>query len=198
MFITFEGPEGAGKSTVLALIAERLRSTGIDVVTTREPGDGPLGPAIRQLILHGEALDPRTELFLFLADRAQHTENLIRPTLAQGKVVLCDRYADSTVVYQGAARGLDRDFLIELNAFATQQLKPDLTVLFDLDPEIGLARLEGKDRLDAEPLEFHQRVRAGFLEMAKLEPQRWAIVDASQSKEEVAVAVWATVAKAIG
>ncbi len=189
MFVTFEGPEGAGKSTILKLAAEALRAQGREVVTTREPGDGPLGPQIRQLILHGEAMDPRTELFLFLADRAQHTESLIKPALEAGKTVLCDRYADSTVVYQGVARGLGREFLQELNSFATGGLKPDLTILFDLDPEIGLARQEGKDRLDSEPLEFHRRVRAGFLEVAAEEPDRWRIVDASRSKEEVLASV---------
>ncbi|MBX3118131.1 MAG: dTMP kinase [Fimbriimonadaceae bacterium] len=185
MFVTFEGPEGAGKSTILALVAEKLRAQGRQVVTTREPGDGPLGPPIRQLILHGEAMDARTELFLFLADRAQHTESLIRPALEAGKTVLCDRYSDSTVVYQGVARGLDRALLRELNEFATGGLKPDLTLLFDLDPEVGLARVQGKDRLDAEPLEFHKKVRQGFLELAREEPARWRIVDASKSKEEV-------------
>lgn len=186
MFITFEGPEGSGKSTALRALAEHLQSRGIEVVCTREPGGGTLGPRVRELLLHGGDLDPRAEIFLFLADRSQHGVEVIRPALAAGKVVLCDRYADSTVVYQGHARGFDVEQLRAWNALATGGLVPDLTLLFDLEPEAGLARIAHKDRLDAEPLAFHQRVRAGFLREAASEPERWVILSADQTPEVVA------------
>jgi dTMP kinase len=185
VFITFEGPEGAGKTTLLRGVAEALRAQGRDVVVTREPGDGPVGAEIRQILLHGQELEPLTEVFLFLADRAQHVATIIKPALSAGKVVLCDRYSDSTVVYQGHARGLDVDLLREWNASATVGLNPDLTILLDLDPEIGLARLQSKDRLDAEPLAFHQRVRAGFLTEAEREPARWQPINASLPAEQI-------------
>ncbi len=188
MFVTFEGPEGAGKSTAIAVVAEALRARGFDVLTTREPGAGATGKGIRALLLDSDDLDSRTELFLFLADRAQHVASLIRPALEAGRVVLCDRHADSTVVYQGYGRGLDIDWLRSLNAFATGELKPDLTVLFDLEPAVGLARLKSKDRLDREPLAFHTAVRNGFLVEAAREPERWRIIDASAPPEQVAQA----------
>jgi dTMP kinase len=185
MFVTLEGPEGAGKSTVQALIAERLRADGREVLTTREPGSGDIGAAVRDVLLHGGSLEPLTELFLFLADRAEHVAKTIRPALKGGVIVLCDRHADSTVVYQGYGRGLDVERLRELNALATGGLKPDLTLLFDLDPAIGLARVRGADRLDREPLDFHERVRHGFLNEATREPDRWRVIDAGQPKESV-------------
>lgn len=193
MFITLEGPEGAGKTTALAALAHGLRGEGREVVTTKEPGAGETGAAIRDLLLHGEALPPATELFLFLADRANHVARVIRPALDGGKVVLCDRFADSTFVYQAAVRGLDPAFVRQANAFATGGLKPDLTLLFDLDPEIGLARLKAKDRLDLEPLDFHQKVRAGFLRLAEEEPVRFSILDATQNPEDLAQAALAAV-----
>lgn len=185
MFVTFEGPEGAGKSTAIALVAEELRSREFEVVSTREPGSGPVGAQIRQVLLHGENLDPKAELFLFLADRAQHVAAEIGPALGEGKVVLCDRYGDSTVVYQGVARGLDPAKTKELNAWATGGLVPDLTFLFDIDPTIGLRRLVDRDRLDLEPLEFHAKVRQGFLDLAGQEPQRWVVVDAARPIDDV-------------
>ena len=190
MFVTFEGPEGAGKSTALAALAARLREAGHEVVTTREPGAGEFGPAVRDLLLHGEHLDPRTELFLFLADRAQHGSSTVRPALAAGKIVLCDRYADSTLVYQGHARGLDLAELRRLNDFATGGLVPDLTLLLDLDVRAGLSRQAGQDRFDSEPDEFHQKVREGFLAEALLDPARWKKIDASQPPDDVAEACW--------
>ncbi len=186
MFVTLEGPEGAGKSTVQALIAERLRADGREVLTTREPGAGDVGAAVRDVLLHGGALEPMTELFLFLADRAEHVAKTIRPALEAGVIVLCDRHADSTVVYQGYGRGLDVEKLRELNALSTGGLKPDLTLLLDLDPAVGLARAKGADRLDREPLEFHIRIRDGFLKEAAREPDRWRVIDAGQPKESVA------------
>jgi dTMP kinase len=185
MFVTLEGPEGSGKSTVLALLAERLRAEGRTVVTTREPGAGPVGEAVREILLHGGQIEPLTELFLFLADRAEHVAKTVLPALQRGETVLCDRHADSTVVYQGHARGLDLDRLRDLNSLATGSLVPGLTLLLDLDPALGLRRAKGADRLDKEPLEFHLRVREGFLKEAARDPQRWRIVDAAQPLEAV-------------
>ena len=186
MFITFEGPEGAGKSTALRAVAEGLRRAGGRVVETREPGSGEVGRAVRAILLHGGDLEPRAELLLFLADRAQHMTEIVRPALARGETVLCDRHADSTLVYQGVARGLDPEFVRAGNRFATGGLVPDLTLLFDLPAEVGLARLENSDRMDALPLAFHQRVREGFLDLAAAEPERFRIVDATRPAEEVA------------
>ena len=191
MFVTFEGPEGAGKSTVLAQIAQRLRDQGRDVVTTREPGAGAFGARIRELLLHGEDMTPRAELFLFLADRSQHVATIVRPALERGAVVLCDRYVDSTLVYQSYTRGLDLDFAKAANDFATENLTPDLTILLDLPPETGLARVTNKDRLDAQPLEFHQRVREGFLQLASITPDRWRVVPADRELNHVISEVWA-------
>jgi len=188
VFITFEGSEGSGKSTALRVVAAHLENQGVEVMTTREPGGGSMGPRVREILLHGGDLDLRAEIFLFLADRAQHGAEVIRPALAAGKVVLCDRYADSTVAYQGHARGFDVERLREWNAIATGGLVPDLTLLFDLEPEIGLARIANKDRLDAEPLEFHRRVRQGFLAEVARDPGRWVTLDAAQPPAEVALA----------
>lgn len=184
MFVTFEGPEGAGKSTVIRALAEQL-SPGRQVLVTREPGDGPVGRQIREILLHGEHVEPRAELFLFLADRAQHVESIVQPALAAGALVLCDRYCDSTLVYQGYARGLDLNMLRNLNRMASGGLNPDLTLLLDLPPEIGLARQNAQDRLDREPIEFHRKVRNGFLEEAKLDPARYRVIDASQEVDRV-------------
>ncbi|MCB8932464.1 MAG: dTMP kinase [Fimbriimonadaceae bacterium] len=186
MFATFEGPEGAGKSTAIRAVAAHLEAEGCEVVVTREPGGGSIGPAIREILLHGPSLQPSTEVFLFLADRAQHSVEVIRPSLDAGKVVLCDRFADSTVVYQGHARGFDVERLRAWNDLATGGLRPDITLLFDLEPEVGLARLANKDRMDAEPLAFHRRVRAGFLAEAERDPDRWVVLDASQDQESLA------------
>lgn len=186
MFVTFEGPEGAGKSTAIKGIAEALEASGRSVLVTREPGAGTFGKKIRTLLLEEEAVVPQAELLLFLADRANHVSNIIRPALSGGKIVLCDRHADSSVVYQGYARGVDIDFLKRGNAFATQGLKPNLTLLFDLDPLIGLDRISaGRDnnRLDREPLEFHQKVRQGFLALAAEEPERWITLDATKAPD---------------
>ncbi len=200
MFVTFEGPEGAGKSTALKIIASKLSELGHHVVTTREPGGGPLGKRIRQMLLEEGEVSAETELLLFLADRANHVQTIVVPALKEGSVVLCDRHADSTIVYQGYGRGLDLSFLKAGNQFATKGLTPDLTLLFDLDPKIGLERLDisektlfGPDkkrrdvnRLDREPLEFHRKVRNGFLELARSEPNRFVILDAGKGPEELA------------
>ncbi len=185
MFITFEGPEGAGKSTVVSELARRLTASGTKVLCTREPGDGAVGRQIREILLHGGAVTPVAELFLFLADRAQHVETVILPALDAGVTVLCDRYSDSTLVYQGYGRGLDLDFLRQLNQAATGGLEPNLTLLLDLPPQMGLARQTHKDRLDNEPLEFHIKIREGFREEAAANPTRWTMIDASQPLGQV-------------
>lgn len=196
MFITFEGPEGAGKSTILGLVAERLEGEGIKVVKTREPGATDFGKAVRKLLLDGEAMPAESELFLFLADRANHVRKVILPALQEGSWVLCDRYADSTFVYQAIVRGLDAEFVSQANQFATAGLTPDLTVLFDLDPEVGLARIQSKDRLDRMPLEFHRAVRTGFLRLASLDSDRWRIVDSDRPVSDVLLAVLSEVGHA--
>ncbi len=185
MFVTFEGPEGAGKSTAIAGVKEKLEAEGFEVFVTREPGSGEFGKAVRHILLGGLDVIPRAELFLFLADRAQHVEAEIRPALEKGLVVICDRYADSTVVYQGYARGMDLKLLRELNDLATGSLVPDLTILVDLEPEDGLRRIQDKDRLDSEPIDFHRKVRNGFLEEASLFSGRYRIVNGKQPPGEV-------------
>ena len=184
--MTFEGPEGAGKSTAIAFVAEKLREEGLDVVTTREPGAGPLGAKIRELLLHGLEITPKTELLLFLADRSNHVATVIRPALAANQTVICDRYIDSTLVYQGMARGLDKEFVEAANRFATSDLIPDLTLLLDVPAEIGLGRVRNPDRLDKQPLEFHHAVRSGFLQLAGQDPARWIVLDATREFREVA------------
>lgn len=186
MFITLEGPEGAGKTTQLRALADFLRGCGHDVVTTREPGGTPIGDQIRH-VLHdtaNAAMSPTAELLLYAASRAQLVAEVIQPALAAGRVVLCDRYADSTMAYQGYGRGLDRDALAALTAIATGGLRPDLTLLLDLDVARGLARRrdEGEEmnRLDLETIEFHRRVRAGYLTLAAAEPARWQLIDADR------------------
>ena len=196
MFITFEGIEGSGKSTALRLVAARLRARGEDPLCTREPGGSTLGRSLRAMLLDGKSrIDPRAELSLFLADRAQHVAEVIRPALAAGRTVLCDRYADSTLAYQGYARNLDITAIIALNNFATNGLKPDLTLLLDLPVETGLGRALARNeekgsalsegRFDAESVAFHTAVRNGFLAIARRE-NRIRVIDASLPREEVA------------
>ncbi len=197
MFITFEGVEGAGKTTQIARLAARLRGAGRqDVLTTREPGDGPLGQELRNLALHppmGMVVEPRAELLIMLADRAQHVGQVIRPHLADGGIVLCDRYADSSIAYQGHGRGLDIGEIMRLNAYATDGLVPDLTILLDLDPANGLARQKERSIMEAQALPFRQRIRAGFLALAENSPQRWLTVDGSHAPELVHEDIWAAV-----
>lgn len=194
MFVTLEGPEGAGKSTLARALASRLEASGVEVVVTREPGAGTFGAGVRRLLLEGEAMTPWAEVFLFLADRANHVATLVRPALERGAWVICDRHADSTVVYQGYARGLDIGELRRLNRLATGGLVPDKTLLLDLPVEIGLARVQDANRLDAESVDFHQRVRDGFLTEATLEPSRWVVIDADQTADAVAEAAWSSLA----
>jgi dTMP kinase len=191
MFITLEGPEGSGKTSQIAPLAEYLRQQGYTVLITREPGGTAISEQIRAVIMEmkNQAMSPRTEILLFCAARAQLVEEVIRPALNAGTVVICDRYADSTLAYQGYGHGLDLDFLRRLLQFATGGLWPGLTLLLDIDPADGLGRRVGGqvewNRMDAYQLPFHERVRAGYLEMAACEPQRWKIVDASQTRETI-------------
>jgi len=187
VFVTFEGPEGSGKSTQAALLAETLRSRGFEVVLTAEPGGDEVAKEIRSIVLHSRGeIVPEAELLLYLASRAQHVRRIIIPALERGAVVISDRYADSSTAYQGYGRGIDLGILKTLNDFATSGLVPDLTILLDIPVEIGLAREQEKTRFCAESMEFHNKVRDGFLNLAKQEPERWVIVDAMGSVEDVA------------
>jgi dTMP kinase len=174
--ITFEGVEGAGKTTLAQHLAEWLQRQGVPVQLTREPGGSTLGTHLRPILLN-EPLDAWAELFLFLADRRQHTLQIILPALEQGAWVLCDRYADSTLVYQGYGRGLDIALIRRLNAIATSDLTPDLTVLIDLPVEDALARANAPNRFEAETQAFHERIREGYLELARAEPHRYLVLD---------------------
>ncbi len=191
-FITFEGGEGCGKSTVLKAIKERLEAEGVSVVLTREPGGTPIAEQIRNVILDkgNTAMDARTEALLYAASRRQHLVEKIWPALKEGKTVLCDRYLDSSLAYQGGARGLGVDEVLSINLFATEGTYPDLTLLFDLEPEKGLARIAANqnrevNRLDLEKLDFHHQVRNNFLALAKRYPERYVIIDASKTLPEV-------------
>jgi dTMP kinase len=201
VFLALEGGEGAGKSTQLRLLTAWLEEEGLEVVVTREPGATRLGRTLRQVLLDPAtgALAPRAEALLYAADRAQHVAEVVRPALERGCVVVTDRYVDSSLAYQGAGRALDRDDVQKISTWATEALRPDLTVLLDVDPAVGLTRAtkEGADRLEAESLAFHQRVRAGFLELAAREPERYLVVAADQPVEVVHAAVRARVAEVV-
>ena len=188
-FVTFEGPEGAGKTTQIARLETALRERGHAVLRTREPGGDPVGERVRELLLHvgGAGLSAEAELLLFEAARAQNVSGLVRPALDAGHIVLCDRFTDSTLAYQGYGRGLSLDFIREANAFATGGLTPDRTILLDLPPADGLSRQTRaeQNRLDRESLPFHERVRAGFLAVAAREPGRIVIVDAARPADAV-------------
>jgi dTMP kinase len=188
VFIAFEGGEGAGKSTQEGLLAEHLLAQGRSVVRTREPGGTPAAEAIRQVVLSPdyEGLDDRAEALLFAASRGEHASRVIRPALQRGDVVICDRFIDSSIAYQGVGRGLGVETVRELSMWATGGLLPNLTVLLDIDPRIGLSRVADPDRLEAQPLEYHQRVREGFLELAGLEPDRYLVLDAGGEVSEIA------------
>lgn len=207
-FITFEGPEGSGKSTQIKLLVEKLEAEGLTVACTREPGGTATGEQIRNLLQHdaaGEPLSDRSELLLFTASRAQLMDRIILPTLEQGDWVVCDRFIDSTMAYQGFARGMDISTLDSINDFAIYERKPDLTILLDLDVEAGFQRLETRyagsdeshDRFEREARDFHHRVVDGYHKLAQREPKRFAIIDADQSVEEVASSVWKAVQGAL-
>lgn len=191
MFITLEGPEGSGKTSQIPALANFLRSKGYDVIITREPGGTAVGDQIREVLMNlkNVAIVPRTEILLFLAARAQLVEILIRPALEAGKVVLCDRFGDSTLAYQGYGHKTDLDTLRSLLNFSTGGLWPDLTLLLDVPVKAGLERKKDNgaewNRLDAYAEAFHERVRQGYLALAKAEPDRWQIVDATKNKDQV-------------
>jgi dTMP kinase len=190
MFITLEGPEGSGKTSQLPKLVDYLRQNGFEVLATREPGGTSISEQIRTVLhnLENKEMNPRTEILLFQASRAQLVEQVIRPHLAKGGIVISDRYADSTLAYQGYGHQIEIEPLRVLVNFATGGLKPDLTILLDVDVEIGLRRKELKgewNRLDAYNLEFHQRVRQGYQQLIGAEPERWVVIDASQSPTQV-------------
>lgn len=187
LFITFEGADGCGKTTQIKLLDEYLRAEGCTTLLTREPGSKGLGVKLREILLNYDGeVSSKCESFLFLADRAQHVECIIKPALEDGIVVLCDRHIDSTVAYQGYGRGLDLDEIHYLNNIATGGLKPDLTFVFDVDVETSQSRVGfEKDRMEVAGREFFERVRKGFLEIAKSEPQRVKVIDATQTIEEI-------------
>jgi len=196
MFITLEGPDGSGKSSQIPVLADWLRSQGYDVFTTREPGGTGIGNQIREILLNkleNTAMHPRTEILLFLSSRAQLVEEVIRPLRDKGTIILCDRYADSTLAYQGYGHGVDLTDLRNLLDFATGGLYPDLTLLLDLDVMSGLERRKKNggewNRLDAFTLAFHERVRNGYLELASASPSRWIKINGDQSFNEVQLAL---------
>nr|WP_262381413.1 dTMP kinase [Pseudomonas sp. WS 5079] len=200
MFITLEGPEGAGKSTNREYLAERLRAEGIEVLLTREPGGTPLAEKIREVLLAtgDEVMNPDTELLLVFAARAQHLAEVIRPALARGAVVICDRFTDSTYAYQGAGRGLSLERIATLETFVQGDLRPHLTLVFDLPVDVGLARASARGRLDRFELEgrgFFEVVRAAYLQRAQAAPSRYCLLDAAQPLEQVQQAIDALLPK---
>lgn len=195
-FITFEGIEGSGKTTQISMLADYLAARGRSVRLTREPGGTPIGDQVRKILLDpaNDALDPRAELLLYAAGRAQHLAELIRPALGGGAVVLCDRFSDATCAYQGYGRGLDLELIGDLDRLVTGGMRPDLTILLDIEASEGLARARGRNsrhglgaeaRFENESLPFHERVRRGYLELARREPRRFRIVEASRQPEAV-------------
>ena len=201
LFITFEGTEGCGKSTQINALTARLQDQGQQVLQTREPGGTPLGEAVRNLLQHDEAgagMSPEAELLLFTASRAQLTRERILPAIAKGEIVLCDRFMDSTTVYQGVARQINTQAVATINRFAVGEARPDLTILIDLPPEVGMARVHARsdgqlDRIEQEAIEFFQAVRAGYLKLAESEPERFLVLDGSASVEVLEQQIWAAV-----
>ena len=188
-FITFEGVEGCGKSTQIKLLKEFLENKKNDFLATREPGGPKISEMIRKMLLDPENKEmlPETEMLLYMASRSQHTGEWILPALNSGKFVICDRFYDSTIAYQGAARNLDRQMIDMIRIYATYGLKPDLTILIDIPAEIGLGRISGReiDRLEQESLSFHKKVRQGYLDIAKAEPKRFLVIDGEQKIEAI-------------
>ena len=192
LFVAFEGGEGAGKSTQVTLLAEALREQGREVVTTFEPGDTGVGRHLRELLLGHQTgdLDPRTEALLYAADRAEHVAEVVQPALGRGAVCITDRYIDSSIAYQGAGRTLDPVDVERVSEWATGGLWPHLTLLLDIDPAVGLTRFDTPaDRLESEPLAFHQRVREHFLSLSRRAPERYVVVDAAEPVEKVAALI---------
>ncbi len=194
MFITLEGGEGAGKTTLAHRLKTLAEAAGYGVCLTRQPGGTALGQSIRQLLLAGAEMAATTELLLYAADRAEHVAQVIRPALAAGQLVICDRYTDSTVAYQGYGRGLDLALIQHLNQVATGGLRPDCTLWLDLPVAVGLGRLgQARDRLERTDISFHERLYAGFATLAQQEPSRISRLDATQTPEALAAAAWATI-----
>ena len=201
LFITFEGTEGCGKSTQIQALAARFKDAGREVLQTREPGGTPLGEAVRNLLQHdqaGENMSPEAELLLFTASRAQLTRERILPALANNEIVLCDRFMDSTTAYQGGARNIAPEAVTAINRFAVGQAIPDLTILIDLSPEIGMARVHARsngqlDRMEQEAIEFFHAVRAGYLTLAQAEPERFLVLDGRQPVNTLEQQIWAAV-----
>ncbi|WP_088014756.1 dTMP kinase [Gottfriedia acidiceleris] len=192
LFITFEGPEGAGKTTIINMIAEELNKRSVNFISTREPGGIRIAESIRNIILNTEnvEMDKRTEALLYAAARRQHLAEKVIPALEEGKIVLCDRFVDSSLAYQGVGRGIGIDEIYNINQFAIDGLMPDLTIYFDLDPKVGLNRVHQADereinRLDLEELDFHLKVQSGYAEIMKREPWRFKRIDASNSIDQV-------------
>lgn len=203
-FITFEGVEGCGKTTQIRLLAELLTESGFSATLTREPGGCPIADQIRAILLDAEnrAMTPMTELMLYAAARAQHVNDVIAPALADGGVVLCDRFCDATIAYQSFGRGLDRSTIDDLNRRACQGVFPDLTILIDCDPALGLERARSRieacsgpreERFELEALAFHQRVRAGYRSLAESEPERFAMIDGAGTVADIAAAIQSAV-----
>jgi dTMP kinase len=193
LFITFEGVEGCGKSTQSRLLYRRLTKLAIPVLLTHEPGGTALGEKVTRLLKWSKqtGISPLPELFLFEVSRAQHIEEIIRPALKQGKVVICDRFADSSTAYQGYGRGIDLETVRDVNRTTTQGIAPDLTILLDVPVKGSLARKKGKpDRFHAENLAFHRRIHEGFLKLAKEEPARWLVINGTQNKKKIAGIIW--------
>jgi dTMP kinase len=199
LFVTFEGGEGCGKSTQTRALRNRLEKLAIPAIFIREPGGTPLGERIRHILKKSTEIQiaALTELILFNASRSQLVSQVIRPALNSGNIVVCDRFADSTVAYQCYGRGLDRQKVNEMNEIAVQGLKPDLTFLLDVSPTAGLARKQpdANDRFEKEQLAFHQRIRAGFLEMAAAEPQRWKVIDSTLPRQTISARVWEEISR---
>lgn len=191
VFITFEGGDGSGKSTQVALLADELRSQGYNVVATREPGGTAIAEKIRDVLLDpaNHEMGDRTEALLFAAGRAEHVHHLIRPAISRGDIVISDRFMDSSVVYQGMGRGLGASDVMGLNMWATDNLRPDLTIILDVDAGFGLDRIGDKDRIEQASPELHNKVRQGFLQLAAADPQRYLVIDASQTVEAIAAEV---------
>ena len=187
LFITFEGGDGCGKTTQIELLDKYLRSKGFNTLLTREPGAKGLGVKLREILLNYDGeVSPNCESFLFLADRAQHVDCIIKPALEEGKIILCDRHTDSTVAYQGYGRGLDISRIENLNDIATSGLKPDLTIVLDVDVKTSMQRVgKEKDRMESAGIEFFERVRQGFLEIAKKEPDRVKVINSSDTIENI-------------
>jgi dTMP kinase len=203
--ISFEGSEGSGKSTQMARLAKRLQGAGRSVLTTREPGGTEIGEQIRNILVHnlkGDEMTPETELLLFAASRAQHVRELIAPNMMKGVIVLCDRFLDSSTVYQGIARNLAADPVAQINRFAVGNAMPDLTFILDVPTKVSLARIKQRasdlpDRMERENIEFYEKVRAGYLLLAKSMPARVVVIDGTQSEAAVEKKIWAAVQKVL-